>query len=744
MAQHYQVTMGGLDVSQAPWDFEWIDGWLDTPGIQVPSVERLRHGTFSQRGNWQGRTITVRGTVASEDCDEQQALRDRLAGVFPDGESRRVEVTHGGLTLHGDFQLGDQVQFTPRTDEFSEWSLLLYSEDPFLYGESRSAFAFPPYAGRGLVYPLFSGFTVPAPPRVEHVMAQTAEFQGLMDLFNLARMQTGGGAVLSITDEWPADGGTSLKISAGTSIASAAYLLPRNTPFGDWAGRLLTIDATIYLPEAQPDKVDPSNDPARTIRVGVEEPDASSTLVTLAESTQAPNTPGAHRVHLWCVLPDNMDKWSGWFVRLFNGSTQVPVMWDDVTMTGREIPGVDVSRSTWLQIPGNKVTQSFTIDPTTGYYYVGQPALGEVDTHIWRVDPDGNETGEMLVSPGGHLNQLAVENIDGDVWVWYGWPADFGGAARVKWRPGKVVKDDAEVEYLPTYGVTPLGYSLHGDTVSVADYHLGNRHTTYTLWKRDEYLSGTGTPLAQFDVEHYAHAYQGHTHDDEYVYTHMGGSTYDAITVWRYPWAGDPDGSTSRAGEPASVLSTAGYGQGNGLVRNEAEGIALRPDGTIVFGISGGPTKNRLFSVHDFDPAQFDYLAGWENPDETPPEETTEGGVLTYGEEIQEPDASVRNDGNADAYLTVQAVGDFPGGITITTDVGKGSITYPWPINPGAPLQIDGRGTAWVGNTNVTYQLTHRNFDQLRLAPGQERALSLSPLQGGTGYLQVDVEDTNI
>lgn len=150
------IKVGGLPLTTGPWDADRIDGWLDTPGMQVPSTARLGHGDTVGRARWSGRTIQIPGILRTRDCVQQQSERDRLAGMFHDGQSQMVEVTHGGVTVRGEFRLIDRLDFDPVTPEYAEWSLSLYSEDPFLYGGEQRVTVLGPGAGVGLVYPLFA------------------------------------------------------------------------------------------------------------------------------------------------------------------------------------------------------------------------------------------------------------------------------------------------------------------------------------------------------------------------------------------------------------------------------------------------------------------------------------------------------------------------------------------------------------------------------------------------------------
>lgn len=160
------IKVGGLSLTAGPWDAGTFDGWLDSPGAQVPSTPRLRHGDVAGVSRWAGRTVKIEGLLRTRDCDQQQAERDRLIGLFDDGQSQLVEVTHGGVATSGVFQVIDRVDFYPITPTVAEWTLSLYSEEPWLYGPDQITYLFPVGTGVGYEYPPHGRVTDPAGQRV--------------------------------------------------------------------------------------------------------------------------------------------------------------------------------------------------------------------------------------------------------------------------------------------------------------------------------------------------------------------------------------------------------------------------------------------------------------------------------------------------------------------------------------------------------------------------------------------------
>lgn len=366
--------------------------------------------------------------------------------------------------------------------------------------------------------------------------------------------------------------------------------------------------------------------------------------------------------------------------------------------------------------------------------------VGE-DAYIYRLSPEGENLGAMLVIGGGHMNSLAVETDSaGRVWIWSQWDyhPDFG--ARYRWREGTLQWDDPDVEGMGIPGAGIIDYSLYGEELCVRTKLTGLGSTMpegeYRVYDLADFKAGGRAVKRQLlGLDEVHHAFQGFAFNPSHLFVHHGGSRGDNIGIWRYSWNG------SDLSRPV-VMRTRGNWFVEGDTRNEAEGLAMREStGNLLIGISGGPYQGRIASVQEADPAQFGYRDEWENGEQEPEEETTEGGVLTYGEKIQDPQATIVNGGRVDAHLVAIAYGDFPGGVTVTSNLGTGSLTYPWPVTLEAPLELYGKGEAWIGDTNVSHLLTQRDFSQLVVAPGETRSVFFDPLQGGTGYLQVDINE---
>lgn len=150
------VIVGDMALSRGRWKVLDTEGWLDTPGFEVPSVERLRHGSLAGPGRATGRTIKISGRV--ENTDHAQQVRDRnmLAGLFRDGGLVPMSVQLGELKLHTEVRLIDRVTFQPSSFAYSRWELSLYAEDPWLFSAWRESILRPLGVGVGLEYPILS------------------------------------------------------------------------------------------------------------------------------------------------------------------------------------------------------------------------------------------------------------------------------------------------------------------------------------------------------------------------------------------------------------------------------------------------------------------------------------------------------------------------------------------------------------------------------------------------------------
>jgi len=386
--------------------------------------------------------------------------------------------------------------------------------------------------------------------------------------------------------------------------------------------------------------------------------------------------------------------------------------------------------------PGSRIENLFPVGPeqwdAVPMFEKAGATVSEAgeDVHVHKLSAEGNLMGSMTLIGGGPTGELAVEHSDGEAWIWSRWDSHPDRGARIRWREGGVQWDDADVLGAPISGAESIDYAVHGDEVAV------RAQGAYQVYDLEAFKAGDRTVKRQLSgLDEVVHEYRGFTFDSRYLYVHHGGSKGDNTGIWRYSWTG------SDKADPA-VMRTSGNWYTGGSRRNEAAGVAMREStGDLLVGVMGGPVGSSVTAIQEADPAQFDYREEWEDPGDGQGEETTAGGVLTYGEELQDPQATITNGGLVDAPLVARTYGDFPGGVTVTSSLGTGSLTFPWPITEEVPLELYGEGEAWMGDTNVSYLLTNRDFSQLIVAPGETRSIYFNPLQGGSGYLQVDINE---
>ncbi|UEJ82638.1 hypothetical protein Bra3105_17695 [Brachybacterium halotolerans subsp. kimchii] len=541
-----------------------------------------------------------------------------------------------------------------------------------------------------------------------------------------------GGASLDVATDWSATGTTSVKVTPTGSNTSRVNLNTGGNSVTAWAaGMTLTVSATIRLAEAQTGSL---HDGARCIELWATR-NGSTTM--LARSTPAPNTAGAHRVSMTVTIPTEATAFN---LSLCNGSTAQACWWDALLIeNGPNLRPYFDGSTAMARWTGAANASASELAST----------YSDQDAYIRRLDPDGNELDQMLLTGGGHVNEVAVEHDPADpdhAWIWIQYDATPGFGVRMKYRPGIVYPGDTGIQGLGVTGKIVVDYSILRGEICVRTRNTDGSdgiEGTYEVFDLEAYKAGGLTVKRRLtDIPKVPHAYQGYAFDSSFLYVAHGGSKEDAIGIWRYAWDG------SDKADPTIIRTSGGQGVGGGVTRHEMEGVAIREgatpaEDTLVFGINGGDLHERIMSVHDLQLPQFLYREEWANAGE-PGEVVTPDGILTYGEELSDPEAVVTNGGNADAYLLAAVIGEFPGGVTISAGAGSTALTYPWEITREAPLQLDGQGSAFIGDTNVTHLLTARDFTVLQVASESTASVFLDGLQGGTGYLQVQISDTYI
>lgn len=115
------------------------------------------------------------------------------------------------------------------------------------------------------------------------------------------------------------------------------------------------------------------------------------------------------------------------------------------------------------------------------------------------------------------------------------------------------------------------------------------------------------------------------------------------------------------------------------------------------------------------------------------------GGVLTYGDFVQNSQLVVTNNGNTEAFPVFTTQGNFPGGVTITDGHGH-TVELRTPIVSTSPVTIDMRGSVTRAGADISYLLTRR--DWFSIPAGGHIQPSVSSLQEGDGFVDITLQDT--
>lgn len=718
---------------------EDLEGWYGGVGSNLTGSSLFgRHGTHTSpalRGH-RSLTLTLSWVETIDPGSLAYTRFSRFASglawdsgpylltVNEDGVILSTEVRLDGEPKHNTVQAGSTQAF--------RFQLPLRAESPFLYGQSRMASMTPKGAGVGLEFPLFTaagaagaGRTVPT---FEDNLAVNASLTSLQGILGTGEIGAGGGATIYPSTDWAPPGTEgSLYVGPGRNRSSSAYLLPRYTPIAEWAGRLVKFSGTIHMDEAMPDQDGNDANPPRSLAVGLNDASGAASHWVYSRSETKANAAGDHTVSGHCILPVDTAAHPTWFLRAFNGSQQIPVWWGDIKLQSAETVLATVKDSVILDTHGRRVVQSFAIDAETGDIYAGQPEPSSDDkAHIRRFSADGKVLGELYLPTIGHVNDLGIERDGDDIWIWTYWQGQ--APVRIKYRTGTMEWGDPNIEVLYPPAETGVSgetyFSIHGDTVAV-QYGGPNYYTSFYLYDLEDFKAGNAVSIGHIPPEPIWAARQGFCHDDEYVYSHRGGSKSDMSHLWRYRWS---DGTWD-------VIRTTGAA---GTDSTEAEGVQIVGDSLYV-GLASGPFGKRVYHIAKIDPAA-DFERGGLLLEGDP----SGSKVLTFGKALNE-EVTVTAYGNATTYPTLRVVGDFPGGVTVTAGSGrKGSITYPYPISRSVPLVIETSGIAWLGGSNVTARLTRRDFESFALRIGDTLSPTFSGLQGGSGELEVHISDAYI
>lgn len=221
-------------------------------------------------------------------------------------------------------------------------------------------------------------------------LAVNPSFTSLRSMSGVGNITSGGGATLSIVDEWASSGETSLKISGGSQLWTAAY------PFGSSqadlnqaVGKTYTVAADFYLPEQQTGGID-SN--ARELQITYR--NSSNAEVARAFYAKAPNEPGEHRVAVTGSIPADARSWG---IRIVNGSMVTPMYVDSITIEEGASASTYFDGDTPDGGSENESHYRWTGEPhqSTSEKYL--PALDIGDDDKWNVTEQYQHTGTEWV-----------------------------------------------------------------------------------------------------------------------------------------------------------------------------------------------------------------------------------------------------------------------------------------------------------------------------------------------------------
>lgn len=115
---------------------EDITGWDDTPDMRREKVEyQAAHGSFDLPGYLDARLIVIEGHCRTNNPEQQQFWRNRLASLLGDGSSAKLTVEHQGLTLWTSVRLAAATTFDiVKYGEHAMYQVQLWAANPRKFG----------------------------------------------------------------------------------------------------------------------------------------------------------------------------------------------------------------------------------------------------------------------------------------------------------------------------------------------------------------------------------------------------------------------------------------------------------------------------------------------------------------------------------------------------------------------------------------------------------------------------------
>lgn len=248
--------------------------------------------------------------------------------------------------------------------------------------------------------------------------------------------------------------------------------------------------------------------------------------------------------------------------------------------------------------------QSFVRDAITGQWYVAQlngTTDGVENLWVYRCAPDGAVLDKASLVKAGHGNSITIEHDGGSVYLWFRWT---GIDKPVRWRysgtvAGKTITsshaDVTQYTSLEPSNTSTAYYSIDEQAGRIASYRGQADGTHYLELRRlSDYKAGTGSALHTIDITDYG-VMQGFATvgDQVLVYRGAGYTSTDQHPpeIRVYSW------TTGAETGRLDVSGASGVNPGDASI-NEAEGIYVTPEGTIMHGLATGLMGTNVSTVY--------------------------------------------------------------------------------------------------------------------------------------------------
>lgn len=142
---HGQVTVDGRQLNSSDRYGDWKildwDGWTDSPDRKQKSEPRLlADGDYDSDEFFDIREITITGRLRAKSHDMAHEAENWLKGMILNGSGTMLVRGHGP-DQHATVKLagGIKCKVEPGTDDYMKWQIRLKANDPYKYGDERTA-----------------------------------------------------------------------------------------------------------------------------------------------------------------------------------------------------------------------------------------------------------------------------------------------------------------------------------------------------------------------------------------------------------------------------------------------------------------------------------------------------------------------------------------------------------------------------------------------------------------------------